>query len=274
MAVPGDNSAAVAIAEPRWHALDGVAGAERARFELAPAPSRAHTGLGRMEIQLRRAEDAHPGRGPRDDPAALATASEALGATYLRGGAHRCRFMRMDTCLVGPPASICRPRASNALARARGVVEGLRQEQHPLGVPELALQASQAGVRPREGQRQLEPGPFRSCHPLECLPARLGDGHSRGVVPIGGQAERGVAQGRRGTPASDRVLDQLEECQSGLRVGARLGTVPCVLRDLGCEQVQPCAVVVAFRDSKAISRRRWASPGAPTRRARAAARSR
>ena len=149
--------------------------------------------------------------------------------------------------MVGPAAHIRRPEGLQRRGESAGVVEGLRQEQHPLGVPELALQASQAGVRSREGQRQLEPGPLRSCHPLECLPARLGDGHSRGVVTQRRQTQRGVAQSGGGPPRADRVVHHPEEGQGGLRVQARLGTVTCVLRDLGCEEVQPGLVVVAVR---------------------------
>ena len=96
----GDNSSAVAIAEAGWQALEGVAGAERARFELALALSRAHAGLGSLESQLRWAERMLFLAEALDDSAALAKALEALGATYLRGGAHRAGVILLEAAAV------------------------------------------------------------------------------------------------------------------------------------------------------------------------------
>ena len=60
----GNHAAAVAIAEPRWQALEGMAGGERARFELARGLSRGarRSWEPRGTDPLRRA-DGHPGRG-------------------------------------------------------------------------------------------------------------------------------------------------------------------------------------------------------------------
>ena len=96
----GDNSAAVAIAEAGWQALDGVAGAERARFELALALSRAHAGLGSLENQLRWGERMVFLAEALDDRAALAKALEALGSTYVRGGAYQAGVILLEAAAV------------------------------------------------------------------------------------------------------------------------------------------------------------------------------
>jgi class 3 adenylate cyclase/tetratricopeptide (TPR) repeat protein len=96
----GDNFAAVAIAEAGWQALEGVAGAERARFELALALSRAHAGLGSLESQLQYAERMLFLAEALDDPAALAKALEALGSTYVRGGAPQAGVILLEAAAV------------------------------------------------------------------------------------------------------------------------------------------------------------------------------
>jgi class 3 adenylate cyclase/tetratricopeptide (TPR) repeat protein len=96
----GDNSAAVGIAEAGWQALEGVAGAERARFDLALALSRAHAGLGSTESELRWAERMVFLAEALDDLEALAKALEALGSTYLRGGAHRAGVILLEAAVV------------------------------------------------------------------------------------------------------------------------------------------------------------------------------
>ena len=100
LATLGDNSAAVAIAEAGWQALEGVAGAERARFELALALSRAHAGLGSLESQLRYAQRMLFLAEALDDPGALATALEALGSTYVRGGAYQAGVILLESAAV------------------------------------------------------------------------------------------------------------------------------------------------------------------------------
>jgi len=82
-------AAAVAIAEPRWRDLDGVAGAERARFELARALRQAHALLGEVKTEIQYAGEMLILAEALDDPEALATAIGALGSGYFAIGAHR-----------------------------------------------------------------------------------------------------------------------------------------------------------------------------------------
>ena len=80
---------AIAIAEPRWRALDGVAGAERARFELARALRGAHTSLGDSTQEIQYAGEMLILGEALDDPKAVATGLGALGTGYLSLGAYR-----------------------------------------------------------------------------------------------------------------------------------------------------------------------------------------
>ncbi len=95
-----NSAAAVAIAEPRWHALDGVAGAERARFELARALRDAHVGLAAIKIEIQYAGEMLILAEALDDPEALATALGALGTGYLSAGAHRGGVLLLETAAV------------------------------------------------------------------------------------------------------------------------------------------------------------------------------
>ena len=82
-------AAAAAIAEPRWRALDGVAGAERARFELARALRQAHAYLGESKTEIQFAGEMLILAEALDEPEAVATALGALGTGYLTLGAYR-----------------------------------------------------------------------------------------------------------------------------------------------------------------------------------------
>ena len=92
-----NSAAAVAIAEPRWHGLDGVAGAERARFELARALRDAHVGLADIRIEIQYAGEMLILAEALDDPEALATALGALGTGYLSAGAHRGGVLLLES---------------------------------------------------------------------------------------------------------------------------------------------------------------------------------
>ena len=86
----GSNSTeAAAIAEPRWRELDGVPGAERARFELARALRQAHADLGEIKIEMQYAGEMLILAEALGDPEAVATALSALGTGYTTLGAHR-----------------------------------------------------------------------------------------------------------------------------------------------------------------------------------------
>jgi class 3 adenylate cyclase/tetratricopeptide (TPR) repeat protein len=86
----GTNAAAaVTIAEPRWRGLEGVAGAERARFELARALRQAHAYLGDSKVEVEYAGEMLILAEALDDPEAVATALGALGTAYLTLGAYR-----------------------------------------------------------------------------------------------------------------------------------------------------------------------------------------
>ena len=93
----GNNSTAVAIAEPRWQGLEGVAGAERARFELARALTAAHAGLGDLEVQVQYAGQMLVLAEALDEAEALATALGSLGTAYLRVGANRGGCILMES---------------------------------------------------------------------------------------------------------------------------------------------------------------------------------
>ncbi len=101
----GNHAAAVAIAEPRWQALEGMAGGELARFELARGLAAAHAGLGNLEVQIQYAGQMVTLAEALDDPVALATALGSLGTAYLAVGANRAGIILVE--------------ASAALARER-----------------------------------------------------------------------------------------------------------------------------------------------------------
>ena len=92
-----NSAAAIAIAEPRWRALDGAAGAERARFELARALRDAHVGLADIRIEIQYAGEMLILAEALDDPEALATALGALGTGYLSAGAHRGGVLLLES---------------------------------------------------------------------------------------------------------------------------------------------------------------------------------
>ena len=96
-AIFGNNAAAVAIAEPRWQALDGVVGAERPRFELARALVRAHDGLGNRESHIQYAAQMVVLAEGLDDPEALGQALGALGVVYANIGAHRTGVILLES---------------------------------------------------------------------------------------------------------------------------------------------------------------------------------
>jgi class 3 adenylate cyclase len=85
---PENSAAAVTLAEPRWRALDGVPGAERARFELARALQVATTYLGDHERLMRYGQEAVVLAEALDDPEAMASARLGLGLGYALTGAH------------------------------------------------------------------------------------------------------------------------------------------------------------------------------------------
>ncbi len=105
-AIWGNHAAAsVAIAEPRWQALEGIAGGERARFELARSLASAHSRLGNLEMQIQYAGQMVSLAEALDDPVALATALGSLGTAYVAAGANRAGVILVE--------------ASAALARER-----------------------------------------------------------------------------------------------------------------------------------------------------------
>ena len=150
----GDNSAAVAIAETRWQALEGVAGAERARFELALALATAHAGLGSLESQLWYAERMLFLAEALNDPGALAKALEALGSTYLRGGAHQAGVILLEAAAViarehDYPLSLARALGNlGAFLNGRDVRTALRHQEQARDVARRAgLQALEENSR-------------------------------------------------------------------------------------------------------------------------------
>jgi hypothetical protein len=96
----GNNSASVAIAEPRWRDLEGVAGAERARFELARALTSAHAGLGDLDIQVQYAGEMLVLAEALDDPEALPTALGQLGTAFLRAGGYHGGVILLESAAV------------------------------------------------------------------------------------------------------------------------------------------------------------------------------
>ena len=90
-------AAAVAIAEPRWLALEGVAGAERARFELARALQAASDGLGETESQIHYSGQMVVLAEALDDPEAIANALTHLGVGYASMGAHRAGVILLES---------------------------------------------------------------------------------------------------------------------------------------------------------------------------------
>ena len=84
-----DSTEAAAIAEPRWRELEGVPGAERARFELARALGAAYAGRGEIKLEMQYAGEMLILAEALGDPEAVATALSALGTGYTTLGAHR-----------------------------------------------------------------------------------------------------------------------------------------------------------------------------------------
>ena len=74
-----------------------MAGAERARFELARALRDAHVGLADIRIGIQYAGEMVMMAEALDDPEALATALGALGTGYLSAGAHRGGVLLLES---------------------------------------------------------------------------------------------------------------------------------------------------------------------------------
>jgi class 3 adenylate cyclase/tetratricopeptide (TPR) repeat protein len=95
--VGSNSAAAVTIAEPRWHDLDGIEGAEQARFELARALRAAHRAMGELDTEIQYSGKMVTLAEALDDPEALATALEALGTGYVTIGAHRAGDILLES---------------------------------------------------------------------------------------------------------------------------------------------------------------------------------
>jgi class 3 adenylate cyclase/tetratricopeptide (TPR) repeat protein len=145
----GDNSGSIEVAEPRWKALDGTAGAEPALLQLAAALSTAHeylgdhyVGAGYAERRIRLAEAV-------DDAASLASAQIALGIHFWETGAPITGHGLLELA-----ASTAREHGDNAvLARALNNLTTL-QVGRDLGA---ALASGREGIAAarRSGVRRL-----------------------------------------------------------------------------------------------------------------------
>jgi class 3 adenylate cyclase/tetratricopeptide (TPR) repeat protein len=88
LAFERENTAAIAIAQPRWEALEGVVGADRALLRLANALRLAHQWRGEWEEVGRYAERQLLLAQAVDEPAALCEALISLGVRFTGMGAH------------------------------------------------------------------------------------------------------------------------------------------------------------------------------------------
>ena len=111
VASSGDNSGALAIAEPRWAALDGVPGAGPALLRLARAISFSNAGLGRYEAMTPYVDRAIRIAETTNQPAALATALRQAGVRFMSLGA--------------PITAVAHFRASAEIARQHGLADEL-----------------------------------------------------------------------------------------------------------------------------------------------------
>ena len=82
-----DNGGAIEIAEPRWTALDGIPGAERALLRLAVTLRRSHQLRGELDGEARYAERMILLAEAVDDPAALADGLIGMGIRFHTVGA-------------------------------------------------------------------------------------------------------------------------------------------------------------------------------------------
>jgi class 3 adenylate cyclase len=83
----GDNASAIEVAEPRWHALEGLPGTERALLALSRSLSTANAGRAAWAAQREYTERAVLLAEAVDDPAALAMAHTHIGVRYAVIGA-------------------------------------------------------------------------------------------------------------------------------------------------------------------------------------------
>ena len=83
----GDNAAAIEVAEPRWRALDGVPGAERARLALSRPLSKANMRRGDWDAQREHSEQVLLLAEALSDLESLATAHIQMGIRYGTMGA-------------------------------------------------------------------------------------------------------------------------------------------------------------------------------------------
>lgn len=144
----GNIAEAIALAEARWQALDGVAGAERARFELARALTGAHDSLGDRESQVHYGGQMVVLAEALRDSEAIAIALSGLGAGYATTGAHRAGVILLEGA-----AAIARDR-DLPIALARVLVNlAAFLNAHDLNMAlryseEAAEVARRAGLRP------------------------------------------------------------------------------------------------------------------------------
>jgi class 3 adenylate cyclase/predicted ATPase len=104
-----DNGGAIAIAEPRWQALAGAPGAERARLRLAEALTNAHSFRGDNDATARYAEQMIMLAEAVKDSDALAQAHIRRGSYYQAAGA--------------PITALAMYESARAIARGQGLPE-------------------------------------------------------------------------------------------------------------------------------------------------------
>jgi class 3 adenylate cyclase/tetratricopeptide (TPR) repeat protein len=111
VATASDNAGALAIAEPRWIALDGVPGAGMALLQLARAIGYASVGLGRYDAMTSYVDRAIRIAEATSQPAALAIALRQAGVRFMSLGA--------------PITAVAHFRACAEIARQHGLADEL-----------------------------------------------------------------------------------------------------------------------------------------------------
>jgi class 3 adenylate cyclase len=132
-----DNAAAIEVAEPRWRALEGARGSERAQLDLCRRLSGAHAGIGEWDAQREYTERFLLLAEALDDPEALATAHSMISVRYSTIGAPATAVASYQTA-----AAIAREHELlDPLSMALGNLTGILNSRDLEVAPVLALEA-------------------------------------------------------------------------------------------------------------------------------------
>jgi len=139
----GENAAAIDVAEPRWRALNAVAGSERAVLDLCRRLSGAYAGIGNWDAHREYTERFLLVAEALDDPEALATAHSMMSVRYSSIGAPATALASYRTA-----ASIAREHELlDPLSMALGNLAGMMNSRDLVAGAALAREAMDVARR-------------------------------------------------------------------------------------------------------------------------------